>query len=124
MRLMQASHTATLEQLPAMIAEHAAAAGMYDVAIFVVDVRDTVLRRLTGKGPTAGRAERSSPFRGACPARHTSVWNCSRNPKGTRRADGGGGWPSPTVSSGWVSCEPTLEQMTNPSGRHCATWRP
>ncbi|MEV5428173.1 PP2C family protein-serine/threonine phosphatase [Streptomyces sp. NPDC052701] len=49
-RLVQASHIATLEQLPQMVAEHAAEAGMYDTALFLVDIRETVLRQLTGKG--------------------------------------------------------------------------
>ncbi|AYN38878.1 serine/threonine-protein phosphatase [Streptomyces dangxiongensis] len=66
-RLMQASHTATLEQLPEMIAEHAAAAGMHDVAIFVVDVRETVLRRLTGQGPAAGAGGQEFTVAGSLP---------------------------------------------------------
>nr|WP_229859805.1 PP2C family protein-serine/threonine phosphatase [Streptomyces anandii] len=49
-RMVQASHAITLEQLPDLIAEHAAEAGLYDVAVFVVDIRETVLRRLTGNG--------------------------------------------------------------------------
>ncbi|NEY33975.1 SpoIIE family protein phosphatase [Streptomyces sp. PRKS01-65] len=67
MRLMQDSHTATLEQLPEMIAEHAAAAGMRDVAVFVVDIRETVLRRLTGHGPTAGDGGEEFTVSGSLP---------------------------------------------------------
>ncbi|QLJ03002.1 serine/threonine-protein phosphatase [Streptomyces sp. NEAU-sy36] len=52
-RMVQASHTVTLEQLPDLVAEHAAEAGLRDVAVFVVDIRETVLRRLTGKGGDA-----------------------------------------------------------------------
>ncbi|MEU3526167.1 PP2C family protein-serine/threonine phosphatase [Streptomyces sp. NPDC038707] len=52
-RMMQVSHTATFEQLPDVITEHAAGIGVYDTAVFVVDIRETVLRRLTGKGPEA-----------------------------------------------------------------------
>ncbi|MEV6960686.1 PP2C family protein-serine/threonine phosphatase [Streptomyces sp. NPDC051207] len=66
-RLMQASHTATLEQLPGMIAEHAAAAGMRDVAVFVADVRDTVLRQLTGKGTGAGEGGEEFTVSGSLP---------------------------------------------------------
>ncbi|MEU0227950.1 PP2C family protein-serine/threonine phosphatase [Streptomyces sp. NPDC006284] len=54
MRLMQESHTVTLEELPALIARHAAPAGIHDPAVFLVDLRETVLRRLTGAGPDAG----------------------------------------------------------------------
>nr|BFD88260.1 PP2C family protein-serine/threonine phosphatase [Streptomyces sp. Xyl84] len=52
--LMQASHTVTFEQLPQLIADHAASVGMHDVALFLVDVRETVLREVTGRGPAAG----------------------------------------------------------------------
>lgn len=52
--LMQASHTATLEQLPKIIAGHAAEAGLREATVFVVDIRETVLRELTGRGPDAG----------------------------------------------------------------------
>ncbi|MET8766749.1 PP2C family protein-serine/threonine phosphatase [Streptomyces sp. NPDC004658] len=66
-RLMQASHTATLEQLPTMIAEYAAVAGMHDVALFVVDIRETVLRRLTGQGPDAGGSGQEYTVSGSLP---------------------------------------------------------
>ncbi|MGW2461242.1 PP2C family protein-serine/threonine phosphatase [Streptomyces sp. NPDC001761] len=67
LRLMQASHTATLEELPGMIADHAAAAGMHDVALFVVDIRETVLRRLTGQGPDAGHGGQEFTVSGSLP---------------------------------------------------------
>ncbi|WP_081236472.1 PP2C family protein-serine/threonine phosphatase [Streptomyces viridosporus] len=66
-RLMQAGHTATLEQLPDLIAEYAAGAGAYDTAVFVVDIRETVLRRLTGKGPEAGTERQEFTVRGSLP---------------------------------------------------------
>ncbi|MFJ9967981.1 PP2C family protein-serine/threonine phosphatase [Streptomyces avermitilis] len=66
-RLMQASHTVTLEQLPDMIAECAAAAGMHDTAVFVVDLRETVLRQLTGKGPGAGDGGQEFTVQGSLP---------------------------------------------------------
>jgi hypothetical protein len=57
-RMVQASHTVTLEQLPDLVAEHAAEAGLLDVAVYVVDIRETVLRRLIGTGgDAAGRGE-------------------------------------------------------------------
>ncbi|MFI5572507.1 PP2C family protein-serine/threonine phosphatase [Streptomyces sp. NPDC051740] len=64
---MQASHTATLEQLPGMIAEHAAVAGMHDVAVFVTDIRETVLRRLTGRGADAGGGGQEFTVSGSLP---------------------------------------------------------
>ncbi|WP_437097056.1 PP2C family protein-serine/threonine phosphatase [Streptomyces sp. enrichment culture] len=64
---MQASHTATLEQLPQLIADHAAAAGMHDTALFLVDVRETVLRRLTGRGPGAGEGGQEFTVSGSLP---------------------------------------------------------
>lgn len=44
-RLMQDAHTVALEQLPGLVAGHAATAGLYDVAVFAADLRET-LRRL------------------------------------------------------------------------------
>lgn len=66
-RLMQASHVATLEQLPEMIARHAAVAGMHEAAVFVVDIRETVLRQLTGKGPGAGDGGQEFTVEGSLP---------------------------------------------------------
>ncbi|MFF8592331.1 PP2C family protein-serine/threonine phosphatase [Streptomyces sp. NPDC015220] len=67
MRLMQASHTATLEQLPQLIADHAAVAGMHDVALFLVDVRETVLRQVTGRGLDAGEGGQEFTVSGSLP---------------------------------------------------------
>jgi serine phosphatase RsbU (regulator of sigma subunit) len=66
-RLMQASHTVTLEQLPDLIARHAAAAGMHDTAVLVVDIRETVLRQLTGVGPDAGGGGQEFTVQGSLP---------------------------------------------------------
>ncbi|MGV4885935.1 hypothetical protein ACSR0Z_04865 [Streptomyces viridosporus] len=66
-RLMQAGHTATLEQLPDLIAEYAAGAGAYDTAVFVVDIRETVLRRITGDGPDAGTGGQEFTVQGTLP---------------------------------------------------------
>jgi serine phosphatase RsbU (regulator of sigma subunit) len=67
MELVQASHTTTLEQLPDLIAGHAARAGLYDTAVFVVDIRETVLRRLTGKGLDAGGGGQEFTVQGSLP---------------------------------------------------------
>lgn len=66
-RLMQGSHTVTLEELPRLISEHAAAAGMYDTAVFVVDIRETVLRQLTGQGLDAGGGGQEFSIQGSLP---------------------------------------------------------
>jgi serine phosphatase RsbU (regulator of sigma subunit) len=52
--LVVASHIARLEDLPGMVAEHTEAAGLHDVVIHVADLREKVLRQLTGRGPDAG----------------------------------------------------------------------
>ncbi|WP_189986827.1 PP2C family protein-serine/threonine phosphatase [Streptomyces capoamus] len=69
MRLLQDSHTITLEDLPRLVAEHAEAAGMYDTAVFLVDIRETVLRRLTGRGLDAAHGGQQFTIRGSLPGR-------------------------------------------------------
>ncbi|WP_434099960.1 PP2C family protein-serine/threonine phosphatase [Streptomyces viridosporus] len=64
---MQASHVATLERLPQLIADHAASAGMYDVAVFLVDVQETVLRELTGRGLDGGEGGQVFTVSGSLP---------------------------------------------------------
>jgi hypothetical protein len=51
--LLEAGHRASLEQLPELVAEHARPAGMEPVLIYLVDLRQTVLRLLTGRGDGA-----------------------------------------------------------------------
>ncbi|MEU6595099.1 PP2C family protein-serine/threonine phosphatase [Streptomyces sp. NPDC046881] len=65
--MVQASHTVTLEQLPDLVAEHAAEAGLHDVAVYVVDIRETVLRQLTGKGRDAARGGQEFTVQGSLP---------------------------------------------------------
>ncbi|MES5820768.1 PP2C family protein-serine/threonine phosphatase [Streptomyces sp. RG80] len=67
MRLMQDSHTVTLEQLPELIARHTADVGMHDTAVFVTDLRETVLRQLTGNGPSAGGGGQEFTVQGTLP---------------------------------------------------------
>jgi hypothetical protein len=52
--LMQASHVAALEELPRMVADHADAVGLYEVAFFLVDLQGVTLREVTGRGVDAG----------------------------------------------------------------------
>ncbi|WP_433247115.1 PP2C family protein-serine/threonine phosphatase [Streptosporangium sp. CA-135522] len=52
--LLEGSHLAALEQVPSLIAEHAAQAGLDEVLIYLVDLQQNVLRLLTGQGKTGG----------------------------------------------------------------------
>ncbi|MET9697309.1 PP2C family protein-serine/threonine phosphatase [Streptomyces sp. NPDC006529] len=52
--LLRASHLTTFEQLPALVAEHAAGAGFAPVHLYVCDLREDMLREVTGKGLDAG----------------------------------------------------------------------
>ncbi|MBT2209059.1 MULTISPECIES: PP2C family protein-serine/threonine phosphatase [Actinomadura] len=49
-RLVAASHLIALEQLPVVVAEHAARAGLDDVLIYLVDLQQNVLKLLAGPG--------------------------------------------------------------------------
>ncbi|MGI5479482.1 PP2C family protein-serine/threonine phosphatase [Streptomyces lavendofoliae] len=104
-RLMQASHTATFEQLPGMVAEHAAAAGMYDVAIFVVDIRETVLRRLTGRGTGAGDGGEEYRVQGSLPGQ--AYQRVELLPEPERDATGG----PPGRRRWWVAITDGVERL-------------
>ncbi|MFG3205227.1 PP2C family protein-serine/threonine phosphatase [Streptomyces sp. NPDC048192] len=69
MDLIAASHTATLEQLPAMIAEHADRLGARNLALYAVDIQETVLRQITGQGPDAGDGGEQLSIEGTLPGR-------------------------------------------------------
>lgn len=51
--LLEASHLATFEQLPALVAAHARHAGIDEVLIYLVDLQQNVLRLVTGHGTDA-----------------------------------------------------------------------
>ncbi|MFJ4851541.1 MULTISPECIES: PP2C family protein-serine/threonine phosphatase [unclassified Streptomyces] len=53
--LLGAGHLASMEQLPGLVAEHAAVAGLQDVRVYVADLRQQMLRELTGRGVNAGQ---------------------------------------------------------------------
>ncbi|GAA3037410.1 hypothetical protein GCM10017559_76610 [Streptosporangium longisporum] len=79
--LAEASHLSALEQLPALIAEHAAYAGLRDVLIYLADLQQEVLRLVTGKGLAAGAdAEPGRPSCGStgrwpgAPSRRCACW--------------------------------------------------
>ncbi|MBO3749313.1 serine/threonine-protein phosphatase [Streptosporangiaceae bacterium NEAU-GS5] len=51
--LLSASHLAPIEELPGLVREHAKAIGLTEVLIYLCDLRQEVLRLLTGRGPAA-----------------------------------------------------------------------
>jgi serine phosphatase RsbU (regulator of sigma subunit) len=65
--LVRASHLARLEDLPRMVAEHAEAAGLHEVGIFVADLQGTVLRQVTGRGLDAGEGGEEYSIGGTVP---------------------------------------------------------
>ncbi|MFC7385261.1 PP2C family protein-serine/threonine phosphatase [Sphaerisporangium rhizosphaerae] len=54
-RLLDDAHFAALEQIPALVAEHAARAGLYDVRVYLADLQQNVLRPLTALGEIAAK---------------------------------------------------------------------
>ncbi|MEU4539492.1 PP2C family protein-serine/threonine phosphatase [Streptosporangium sp. NPDC023825] len=48
--LAEASHVSAMEDVPALVEEHAAHVGLYDVLIYLADLQQDVLRPLTGRG--------------------------------------------------------------------------
>ncbi len=52
--LLEASHLATFEQLPALVEAHARQAGLEEVLIYLVDLQQSVLRLVNGLGEDAG----------------------------------------------------------------------
>ncbi|WP_425578022.1 PP2C family protein-serine/threonine phosphatase [Streptomyces glaucus] len=103
MRLVQASHIATLEQLPQMIADHAAEAGMHDTAVFVVDIRETVLRQLTGKGLGAGDGGQEFTVSGSLPGQAYQRVNLLAEPVRTGADPGRRRW--------WVPITDGVERL-------------
>ncbi|MEU0569960.1 PP2C family protein-serine/threonine phosphatase [Nonomuraea sp. NPDC005983] len=53
--LLESGQQATLEQLPALVARHAPQAGIEEVLIYLADLQQNTLRRLTGHGGGAPR---------------------------------------------------------------------
>ncbi|MFB7456957.1 hypothetical protein [Streptomyces sp. NPDC056188] len=47
-------HVRGFDQLPALVAKHAAPAGMGDARVFLPDLRRQLLREVTGQGLDAG----------------------------------------------------------------------
>ncbi|MFF8400576.1 PP2C family protein-serine/threonine phosphatase [Streptomyces sp. NPDC014846] len=69
LELIEASHTAMLEQLPDLIAERAERLGLADVRVFAVDLQETVLRQITGRGLDAAEGGEQLGIEGTLPGR-------------------------------------------------------
>ncbi|WP_329423903.1 serine/threonine-protein phosphatase [Streptosporangium sp. NBC_01495] len=61
--LAEASHMSAVEKLPALVEEHAAHVGLYDVLIHLADLQQDVLRPLTGRGADEGTEREKSELR-------------------------------------------------------------
>ncbi|MEV4805464.1 PP2C family protein-serine/threonine phosphatase [Nonomuraea sp. NPDC049421] len=55
--LIAASHTCTLEQIPGLVAEHAAPSGLREVVIYLADLQQEVLSPLVAEPVPAGKAQ-------------------------------------------------------------------
>ncbi|MCT2592354.1 hypothetical protein LHJ74_21010 [Streptomyces sp. N2-109] len=52
--LLDAGHGLSLEQLPSLVREQAARAGLGNALIYLADLQEDVLRPVTGRSPDAG----------------------------------------------------------------------
>ncbi|MFE9676778.1 PP2C family protein-serine/threonine phosphatase [Streptomyces sp. NPDC006259] len=100
---MQASHTVNLEQLPALIAEHAAMVGIHETAVFVVDLRETVLRQLTGEGLGADDGGEEFTVEGSLPGQAYQRVGLLAEPGGTGEGRGRRRW--------WVAITDGVERL-------------
>jgi hypothetical protein len=62
-------HLAALEELPRLVTEHGASAGLEQTALYLADLREQVLRELTGRGPNAADGGEVLPVDGSVPGR-------------------------------------------------------
>ncbi len=67
--LLDAGHLAGLEQLPRLVAEYGASAGLEGTAIYLADLREQVLRELTGRGLDAADGGGEFSVDGSLPGR-------------------------------------------------------
>ncbi|WP_406259665.1 serine/threonine-protein phosphatase [Actinacidiphila glaucinigra] len=86
--LLRAGHLASIEQLPALVSEHAAEAGLEDARIYVSDLRQQALRELTGRGLDAGQGGEELSVETTLPGRafrRTQIINASGAAPGRQR---------------------------------------
>lgn len=119
--LLAASHLMPLEALPARVTEHAAAAGLTEVSIYIADVQGNVLRLLTGDkgtGEAGPGQEAELKVEGTLPGRSYQYVEVLADRSPGRGGIGGGCrcWTAPSASASCGSARPTT-----PVG-HNRTW--
>ena len=81
-------HLAALEQLPRLVAEHGACAGLEGTTLYLVDLREQVLRELTGRGLDAADGGEELSVNGSVPGRafrHSRILTTAGSRPGLRR---------------------------------------
>ncbi|MFF7974346.1 SpoIIE family protein phosphatase [Streptomyces sp. NPDC007905] len=86
--MLRESHLAGFDQLPDLIARHAAEAGLADVRIYLADLREEVLREVTGLGLDAAHGGDVVSVEGTLPGRVFA----SNRPQGGGGPDHAGWW--------------------------------
>ncbi|MFC8124860.1 PP2C family protein-serine/threonine phosphatase [Streptomyces sp. NPDC057302] len=95
--LLDASHGLSLEQLPSLVRDHAAHAGLGDVRIYLADLQEEVLRLVTGRGldATADPGQEAAELRiDDTPAGRSFM---SLQPRGAE-GEGPGQWWTPLLN--------------------------
>ena len=67
--VLHGGHLATLEQLPRLVAKHGASAGLERATLYLADLREQVLRELTGRGLNAAEGGEELSVDGSVPGR-------------------------------------------------------
>jgi hypothetical protein len=86
--LLDDGELAGLEQLPRLVAEHAAGAGLERAAIYLADLREQVLREVTGRGLDAAEGGEALSVDGSLPGRafrHSRTLTSAGSRTGLRR---------------------------------------
>jgi serine phosphatase RsbU (regulator of sigma subunit) len=81
-RLLEASHRATFERLPGLIAAAAREVGAGGARLFLADLQQEVLREVTGVGPDAGRGGEHARIEGTLPGRAYQTLQMAASPSG------------------------------------------
>ncbi|WP_411104208.1 PP2C family protein-serine/threonine phosphatase [Streptomyces sp. cmx-4-9] len=68
-RILDDGHLRSFDQLPALVAGHADQAGLEHVRIFLADLREQVLREVTGRGIDAAEGGETLPIESTLPGR-------------------------------------------------------
>lgn len=67
--MLAESHLTGFDQLPGFVARHSAAAGMADARLYLTDLREQVLREVTGRGVDASQGGAAFSMEGTLPGR-------------------------------------------------------